>query len=33
MGSIGKQQSVRRVLERDRTAMLRAISAAACDRL
>jgi 3-hydroxyisobutyrate dehydrogenase-like beta-hydroxyacid dehydrogenase len=32
MGSIGKQQSVRRVLERDRTAMLGAISAVACDR-
>jgi 3-hydroxyisobutyrate dehydrogenase-like beta-hydroxyacid dehydrogenase len=32
MGQIGKQQSVRGVLDKDRTAMLRAISAASRDR-
>jgi hypothetical protein len=32
MGQIGAQQSVRRVLKKDRAAMLNAISAAARDR-
>jgi hypothetical protein len=32
MGQIGKQQAVRTVLDKDRTAMLNAISAAARDR-